>query len=301
MELLHHILSDAGVKTQTEYSLKEHSSFRIGGTARLAIFPADREQMIFSLRTLAAVGARYVIIGNASNVVFDDRGFNGAVLITKEYNAVESTKEKRIIACSGAALSKVSFAAIPLERGGLEFLYGIPGTVGGAIFMNAGAHDGCMADVCLSSEYFDMNTGRIGVLEDDEQEFGIRTSIYQKHPEYVILSATFAGKYKMIRHINERINTYCKRRRESQPLELPSAGSVFKRPIGYYAGKLIDECGLKGLCIGGAQVSEKHAGFIVNRGGATSSDVKALVELIRETVFQRTGVMLECEIIFIDF
>lgn len=301
MDLLHRVLHDGGIRTQTEYSLKENSTFRIGGPAKLAVFPADRDQMLFSLRTLAAFGERYIVIGNASNVVFDDCGFNGAILFTRDYEGVECDLENRLIACSGASMAQLAVKACQFSRGGLEFTRGIPGTVGGAVFMNAGAYDGCMGDVCDSSEYFDTNTGRIGVFEGDEQEFGIRTSIYQKHPECIILSATFVRPYKAMRQIIERMNTFAKRRKESQPLNMPSAGSVFKRPIGYFAGKLIDECGLKGVSVGGARVSEKHAGFIVNTGGATSRDVRTLVELVRDVVFARTGVMLECEIRFIDY
>ena len=301
MDLLQRILHDGGVQTKTEYPLCAHSTFRIGGPARLALFPTDREQMLFSLRTLAAYGARYIVIGKASNVVFDDRGFDGAILFTNRYEGVEWDNQKQLIACSGTSMAYFAHQAYNASRGGVEFMKGIPGTVGGAVYMNAGAYDGCMEDVCESSEYYDTNTGRVGVFVGDEQEFGIRTSIYQKHPEYVILSATFIRPYKPMNQILLRMNDFSKLRKQSQPLDLPSAGSVFKRPIGYFAGKLIDECGLKGTQIGGAQVSEKHAGFIVNRGGATSSDVKALVELVREAVFQRTGVMLECEIRFIDF
>ena len=302
MDLLQRILQDGGIRTETEYRLCEHSTFRIGGPAKLALFPKDREEMIFSLRTLAAYGARYTVIGNASNVVFDDRGYDGAILFTEEYDDIEyDFRKNHLIACSGASTASVANQAMNLSRGGVEFMQGIPGTVGGAVYMNAGAYDGCMADVCEWSEYYDTNTGKIGVFEGDAQEFGIRSSIYQKHPEYIILSATFVRPRKEMRQILMRMQTFAKRRRESQPLNLPSAGSVFKRPIGYFAGKLIDECGMKGVRIGGAQVSEKHAGFIVNRGGATSNDVKELVELIRETVFQRTGVMLECEIQFIEY
>ena len=299
MESLRRFLQDAGVRTQNEYSLKEHSSFRIGGAARLAIFPRDREQMILSLQALAASDVRHLVIGNATNVVFDSRGFDGAILFTHDFRSIECDRMNRLICTAGTPLSHLSKAAYTTSRGGIEFAFGIPGTLGGAVFMNAGAYDGCMGDVCSSSEYYDTKTGKVGVFEGYAQEFGNRTSIYQKHPEYIVLSATFVLPYKEMRNIIARMNDFTKRRRESQPLELPSAGSVFKRPIGYFAGKLIDECGLKGVTVGGAQVSPKHAGFIVNVGGATSDDVKRLVEIIRETVFFRTGVMLEPEIRFV--
>ena len=298
MELLQTELCRAGVRQEIEYPLCRHSSFRIGGNARLALFPKNREEMVMCLCALRQSQLPYLIIGNASNVVFSDSGFDGVVLFTTAYREIVQVGEK-MIAGAGAMLSSIASSAASASLTGMEFAQGIPGTLGGAVFMNAGAYDGCMEDVCTFSEYYDTKTGKVGILEGDAQEFGIRSSIYQRHPEYIVLSATFVLPYKEMRLITERINTFSKRRRASQPLDMPSAGSVFKRPIGYFAGKLIEECGLKGFSIGGAQVSEKHAGFIVNRGGATASDVKALMELIRETVYQRTGVTLEPEIRFV--
>ena len=165
--------------------------------------------------------------------------------------------------------------------------------------MNAGAYGGCMADICLSSEYFDAESGEVGVFEGEAQAFDTRTSVYEKHPRYTVLGATLSLAPDDRSAIEGRMRDFAERRRRSQPLEFPSAGSVFKRPVGHFAGKLIEDCRLKGTAVGGAEVSEKHAGFIINRGGATSEDVKKLVALIKERVLSETGVELECEIRFL--
>jgi UDP-N-acetylmuramate dehydrogenase len=183
---------------------------------------------------------------------------------------------------------------------GLEFAHGIPGTLGGAVFMNAGAFGGEIKDICVNSHYYNIKTLEVGRLEGDAQSFAYRKSFYVDHPECLILGATLSLSPGDPTGIEERMKEYKSRRAASQPLEFPSAGSVFKRPEGDFAARLIDVCGLKGLRVGGAEVSEKHAGFIVNRGGATSEDVKHLIELIRERVRKETGVTLECEIRFLE-
>jgi len=200
---------------------------------------------------------------------------------------------------AGVSLAVLAAAAATAGLSGLEFAHGIPGTLGGALVMNAGAYGGCMSDVCVSSSYFNMETGKIETVTGDAHAFGYRASIYMTHPEYVVLGAEIALHDDDPALIRERMEDLKQRRRSSQPLELPSAGSVFKRPVGHFAGKLIEDCGLKGLTVGGAEVSKKHAGFIVNRGGATAKDVRCLVEKIQETVLQRYGVELECEIRFL--
>ena len=225
-------------------------------------------------------------------MVFSDAGYRGAVVFTGKCRNIKIENDL-VFADAGVLLSALSSAARDESLSGLEFAFGIPGTLGGAIFMNAGAYGGSMSDVCISSWYYDLETGHFGESFGDAQCFGYRKSIYQEHPERIILSATLQLKKGNRKTISEEMRTYWDKRRATQPLDLPNAGSVFKRPEGHFAGKLIEDCGLKGLTVGGAQVSQKHAGFIVNIGGATCEDVKRLIEKIQTTVLQQTGVKLE--------
>ena len=298
MEKLLDKLRQSNIKTVTSLSLAEHSSFRIGGCADAAVFPRSREQLIASLTLLREAGVPFTVIGNASNVVFADEGYRGAIVFTTALRNV-CIEDTTVTAEAGAGFSALSVTAGNASLCGMEFAYGIPGTVGGAVFMNAGAFGGSMADICVRSEYFDTERGVCGFLEGDAQAFSYRTSAYEKNPSRVILGATLHLLRGEQTEIQTKMRELMERRRSTQPHGEPSAGSVFKRPEGYFAGKLIEDCGLKGTCIGGAEVSWKHAGFIVNRGGATSSDVRRLVELIQKTVLKETGVMLECEIRFL--
>jgi len=291
-------LREKGISTVESCLLSEHSSFRIGGAARVAIFPETRNQLLESLGILREYKQRFLLIGNASNVVFSDEGFDGFVIFTSRWKAL-SVQGEQMTVVAGTPLTTVAKTALEHSLGGAEFTYGIPGTAGGAVFMNAGAFGGCMEQICVSSEYYDIHTGEIVTLRGDAQQFGTRTSFYETHPEAVILGAVLQLQHGDAEEIRGRMSDFLQRRKNTQPLEYPSAGSVFKRPAGHFAGKLIEDCGLKGLTVGGAQVSEKHAGFIVNRGGATAEDVKRLVEQIKETVLRQTGVMLECEIRFL--
>lgn len=298
MNRLREWLCGAGVRVKMEYPLSRHSSFRIGGCARAALFPETREQMLLCLRETVAQGLPYLVIGNASNVVFSDTGFDGVVIFTDAWKELTLAGTHMQVS-AGVSLTQIATAARDAALTGAEFAYGIPGTLGGAIYMNAGAFGGCMADLCQNSTCFDTRTGEILTFHGAEQCFGYRTGIYEKHPNYVILSAELGFGEGDREAIDARMRDLLARRRNTQPLEFPSAGSVFKRPEGHYVGKLIEDCGLKGVTVGGAQVSEKHAGFIINRGGATAEDVKCLVELIRDRVFCETGVTLECEIKFL--
>lgn len=298
MKQLQDTLLRLGVHTETEYPLSRHSSFRIGGNAALAVFPKTREELIASLTVLSDRGIPFLTVGKASNVVFSDAGFAGAVLFTTAMReiCVEGTT---IRADAGVTLYALAVAAEKASLSGLEFAHGIPGTLGGAVVMNAGAYGGSIKDVCIKSEYYDPTNGKIGEFAGDAQAFAYRQSIYEKHPDYVVLGAELRGVKDDPEAIRARMEDYKQRRRATQPLEYPSAGSVFKRPEGYFAGKLIEDCGLKGSRVGGAEVSEKHAGFIVNRGGATAEDVRLLVERIQTTVLAQTGVALEPEIRFL--
>lgn len=298
MEKLLCDLERAGIRWEKNVPLSKHSSFRIGGPADLALFPASRRELIDSLTLLGQWGISPLVIGRGSNVVFSDEGYRGVVLFTAGCRSV-ALDETVMCADAGASLATVASLARDASLTGLEFAYGIPGTLGGAVFMNAGAFGGCMADVCVSSEYFDTKNGSIEILEGTVQGFDTRMSVYQSHPEYVILGARLQLFHGDKDVISDKMRELLERRRSTQPTELPSAGSVFKRPVGHFAGKLIEDCGLKGTRIGGAEVSAKHAGFIVNRGDATAEDVRRLVELVRERVLSETGVSLECEIRFL--
>lgn len=298
MEQLIKSLQQLGVEWEWNCPLCKHSTFRIGGAADIAVFPSSSEKLCQSLAYLHSYGIPTLVIGNGSNVVFSDEGYRGAVVFTGKCRSIR-IQEHTVVADAGASLSALASAARDEELCGLEFAFGIPGTLGGAIYMNAGAYGGSMSDVCISSQYYDINNGCIGNLIDGDQCFDYRASIYQSHPERIILGATLQLQKGDRQKISEEMHTYFEKRRTSQPLEMPNAGSVFKRPEGHFAGKLIEDCGLKGLTVGGAQVSEKHAGFIVNRGGATCEDVKRLIEQIQATVLQQTGVELECEIRFL--
>ncbi len=298
MDRLYDFFVRAGVCAKTEYPLSGCSGFRIGGNAKLALFPGNREEMLLALETVASRGMRFLVIGNASNVVFSDDGFDGVVIFTGAWRAC-TLEDGRMQVSAGTSLLTVATEAKRAGLSGVEFAYGIPGTLGGAVFMNAGAFGGSVSDVCETSEYFDTVSGKIGVFSGAEQRFGNRTSIYATNPHYAILGATLVLHPDEETAIDARMRDYLARRRATQPLEYPSAGSVFKRPEGHFAGKLIEDCGLKGTRIGGAEVSLKHAGFIINRGGATARDVRELTELIQKRVEAEFGVSLECEIRFL--
>lgn len=298
MEKLLFKLERIGVEWETSCPLSAHSSFRIGGPAELALFPKTREQLIGALRILRACEMPITVIGRGSNVVFSDGGLRGAVVFTKKCREI-AVKDTGITAAVGTNLSSIANAARDASLTGAEFLYGIPGTLGGAVFMNAGAYGGCIGQICAWSEYYDLDSGEICRLFGDAHAFDYRASIYQSHPERIILGAHLGLRRGIKEEIASTMEDFLERRRTTQPLELPNAGSVFKRPEGHFAGKLIEDCGLKGTREGGAEVSRMHAGFIVNTGGATAEDVRRLADRIKETVLKQTGVLLECEIRFL--
>ena len=292
-------LRERGIDTRESCSLVQFNTFRVGGRARVAVFPHTREELIDCLALSSEAGVRYAVFGNASNVVFSDSGFDGVVIFTFACRAV-SVDGNAIIADAGVPLGKISILAQENGLVGAEFLYGIPGTVGGGVFMNAGAFGSSIEGICAETEYWNPQTGKIERLCGAEHEFEYRTSAYAKHPERILVGARFVMDGGDRAESRRKMDDFMARRRNTQPLDLPSAGSVFKRPEEYFAGKLIEDCGLKGYTVGGAQVSQKHAGFIVNIGGATAMDIKRLVRDIRAEVLQSFGVNLECEIRFID-
>ena len=254
--------------TRHNEPLAKYSSFRTGGKAANIIFPESTEEFVTALRENPGAA----VLGNLSNTLVLDGGIDGTVIITTKLNSV-SVNGNTVTAAAGASLTSVAVAARDASLAGCEFLYGIPGTVGGGVFMNAGAYGGEIADIDL----------------------GYRTSKLQS-TRYILLSAAFSLQSGNKEVISSAMDDLMNRRMTTQPLDKPSCGSTFKRPAGNFAGKLISDCGLKGMSVGGAQVSEKHAGFIVNSGGATSRDILDLVQLVKKTVFEKTGVLLEEEI-----
>lgn len=285
--------------------LAKHSSFKIGGPAKIAVFPKNKDELISILKEINNCNYKYKIIGNGSNILFDDKGFDGIIIFTKYLTDTEYIHRGDStlinVACGKSLTELASEAGKKHSLTGLEFAYGIPGTVGGAVFMNAGAYGGQMSDIVKETEYFDTSCGEIKKLPLEEHDFDYRHSVFADHPEYIVLSTTLELKEGNAEVILDAMTKNMMSRREKQPLEYPNAGSTFKRPAGHFAGKLIEDCGLKGYTVGGAQVSEKHAGFTVNIGGATSADVLAVIKHSKDVVFDKFGVELESEIIFLPY
>lgn len=273
--------------------MKNHTTFRIGGPARFFAAPQTAEQFYLLLKEAGETQIPCTVVGNCSNLLVADEGFAGLVLRTPS----GPVKQAGDTLCAPAGVLLSSLAQFALERGlsGLEFAGGIPGTVGGAVVMNAGAYGGEISKVLCESTARD-GQGTMLHLDNPSHHFGYRESIYKEHPTWVCEGAVFSLHKDDSAAIRARMEDYAVRRREKQPLELPSAGSIYKRPEGHFAGKLIEDCGLKGYAVGGAQVSPKHAGFIVNTGGATCKDVLKVMEHVEEAVYTRFGVRLEREV-----
>ena len=275
--------------TRHNEPLAKYSSFRTGGKAANIIFPESTEEFVTALRENPGAA----VLGNLSNTLVLDGGIDGTVIITTKLNSV-SVNGNTVTAAAGASLTSVAVAARDASLAGCEFLYGIPGTVGGGVFINAGAYGGEIADIIENAVVFTPD-GKVTTLSKDDLDLGYRTSKLQS-TRYILLSAAFSLQSGNKEVISSAMDDLMNRRMTTQPLDKPSCGSTFKRPAGNFAGKLISDCGLKGMSVGGAQVSEKHAGFIVNSGGATSRDILDLVQLVKKTVFEKTGVLLEEEI-----
>lgn len=278
-----------------EELLSHHTSFRIGGPAEVMAFPHTVGELSDLLRTVSALGVRPALLGAGTNVLAPDEGLRGLVIVTRDcLMCLERTDETHIAALAGVSMAKLAIFAQEANLTGLEFAHGIPGTVGGGVYMNAGAYGGEIMQVAEKTDFLRMD-GSMQTFTGVAQGFAYRTSAFQSM-QGVIVRTVFAltqGKREAIRaHMQE----LAEKRRASQPLELPSAGSAFKRPVGGYAAALIEQAGLKGFQVGGAAVSEKHAGFIVNRGGATAADVLKLIEIVQKRVLENSGIALEPEI-----
>ncbi len=277
--------------------MSRHTTFRIGGLTALYVCPTSLTAFLDIVKLVCNSGVKYYILGNGSNVLFDDDGFSGVVISTLGLSCV-GVDGNIITAEVGATLASVCKAARDNSLTGLEFAYGIPGSVGGAVFMNAGAYGGEMSQVLTESTYLDTDDMTVHTITNAEHEYGYRESVY-KHNNHIILSAKFELMQGSREEIAAKMADFMDRRVTKQPLEYPSAGSVFKRYPGRFTGQMIEEAGLKGYTVGGAQISEKHAGFIVNCGGATACDVCELVAFIKAKILEIYGCELECEMIYV--
>lgn len=275
--------------------MSRHTSFRIGGPADVFIQPKTERAIREVVRTAREQEIPLTVLGNGSNVLVRDEGIRGIVLsIGTEFGTILISGTE-ITAQTGALLSVLAAEAQKASLSGLEFAGGIPGSLGGALFMDAGAYGGQMADVVRTTRYLDENLD-IAELHGEEHAFGYRTSAFKDHPQWIALSSAMQLVPGDAAEIRAKMDDFAQRRRDKQPLNFPSAGSTFKRPTGYFAGKLIQDAGLMGYTVGGAQVSEKHAGFVINRGGATCADVLGLIDHVREEVLRQFGVELEPEV-----
>ena len=286
---------------EKEEPLSRHSSFRIGGPARRMAFPQTPEQMVLLQSFGLQCQARPLLIGNGTNMLFPDGGLDRLVISARDLDGLELAEgtECDIVAQAGVSLAKLANFACAKGLTGLEFAHGIPGSVGGAVSMNAGAYGGEMKDVLQGASILFPEEG-VKFIPCEELALSYRHSILTDHPDAIVLYAVFRLQKGDSAAIRARMEELMAKRKASQPLEFPSAGSTFKRPTGYYAGALIEQAGLKGFAIGGARVSEKHAGFVINCGHATGKDVRALIAEVQKRVLAHSGVTLEPEVKIID-
>lgn len=286
------------IEYRRECPMSSISTFKIGGPCAVCVFAASVGEIVFAIECARSMGHMPKILGRGSNILCSDDGYDGVILVTDNADRIRVADD--IIECEcGASLTACANEAYEAGLCGAEFMYGIPGSVGGAVYMNAGAYGGEMSDVIVRAECLDAKSGKLFVLSPEEMEFSYRHSVFMSHPEYVVLSVMLRLKQGDIDEIHEKMRDFITRRRDKQPLEYPSAGSVFKRCEGHFTAALIDEAGLKGLSVGGAQVSEKHAGFIINRGGATAADVLELIDKVKAEIYKRHGLSIECEVEYI--
>ena len=276
-----------------------HTTFRIGGPAAVFVKPADREEVRWAVQCAVSQDVPFMVVGNGSNLLVSDQGFPGMVLhLGSDYSRIE-VNDRTILAEAGASLSKTARAALEHGLTGLEFAAGIPGSVGGAVSMNAGAYGGEIAHVLAWADVMTPD-GEFLRLTARDLDLSYRHSLVFER-DYIVLAACFQLEEGRPDEILSKMEDLAGRRRDKQPLEYPSAGSTFKRPEGYFAGKLIEDAGLKGYTVGGAQVSEKHAGFVINKGGADADEVAFLIRQVQKKVAARFGVNLETEVRLIGF
>ncbi len=289
------LLAAKSIKAKIDEPMSRHTSFKIGGPADVFVCAQTRNELRTVIEMTKEHNVPLTVVGNGSNLLVSDKGIRGAVVsLDGDFCSLQCIGERKIVAGAGTMLSHLCQFAHGNSLTGLEFAYGIPGSVGGAVYMNAGAYGGEIKDVAVACEYITMDGEIVSIMAED-MDLSYRHSFFTGK-NHIIISATFILEKGDKERIKGTMRELMGKRSDKQPLELPSAGSAFKRPAGYFAGALIEQCGLKGYTVGGAQVSEKHAGFIVNTGDATCEDVLALIRHIQETVKRETGVELESEI-----
>ena len=288
-----------GCQAQRDVPMSKYTTFRIGGNAAVMLTPTTDEQLASIIKKCKEENTKPFIIGNGSNMLISDKGLDTVVInMCRPDPKIELVNGDTVVCDAGATMSKVCNFALENGLTGLEFAFGIPGSAGGAAYMNAGAYGGEMKDVLVECRHIDCD-GNFGYLKGEELGLAYRTSAYE-HNGYIITTLVMKLSKGNKDEIRAKMQELLQRRKDKQPLEYPSAGSTFKRPEGYFAGALIEECGLKGYSVGGAQVSEKHAGFVINKGDATAEDVLSLIKYIQDKVFSEKGVMLEPEVRLIE-
>lgn len=283
------------IELRFDERMANHTSFRIGGPVEVMAFPKHPQELSEILKKSALLDCKPVILGAGTNVLAPDEGISGLVICLKDcLDGMEQVDETRIRVMAGVTMTRAAVFAANLGLGGLEFAHGIPGTVGGGVYMNAGAYGGEICQVCESVDVMDAQ-GNIRTVSKDEMGFSYRHSMLEDQGG-IVLSATFKLTEKPMDEIKAYMKELMGKRSASQPLDKPSAGSAFKRPVGGYAAALIDQAGLKGYQVGGAAISTKHAGFAVNLGDATAADVKALLQQVSDIVYEQSGIRLEPEV-----
>ena len=283
------------IELRFEEPMSGHTSFRIGGGAEVMAFPKTREELARILKTSALLDCKCAILGAGTNVLAPDEGIPGLVICLKDcLDGMEQLDETHIRVMAGVTMSRTAVFAANLGLSGLEFAHGIPGTVGGGVYMNAGAYGGEICQVCTRVEVMDRN-GNIRILSGEEMQFSYRHSILEETGD-IVICADFVLTKAEPETIKARMRELIGKRSASQPLDLPSAGSAFKRPVGGYAAALIDQAGLRGFQVGSAAISTKHCGFAVNLGGATAAEVQELLRQVSEIVFEKSGIRLEPEV-----
>jgi UDP-N-acetylmuramate dehydrogenase len=278
-------------------SMKEYTSFKAGGRASILVLPKNTDELKKTLKIVVSSKKEFLVIGNGSNILVRDGGFDGIIIKLGEgFNQITVNKEdKTLLVGASVLLSRVARETVEAELTGFEFASGIPGSMGGALFMNAGAYGREMLQIVKEARVVSKDGTREYTISNDKMELGYRKSIFEKTGD-IIISVTMKLEIGEKEKISETVKDLTARRNEKQPMNFPSAGSFFKRPEGNYAGRLIEEAGLKGLMVGAARVSPLHAGFIINTGNATAKDIISLMRLVQNTVYDKTGIKLEPEV-----
>ena len=302
MNELINFLKISNIEFQENVDGKKLCSFKVGGSVRVVVRPKKADELCELYAYLNEHNIKNILLGRGSNVVISDKGYDGVVVSLSEISkiGIDVIDDNCIVVGAGASMAALANFALQNGLSGLEFAHGIPGSVGGGVYMNAGAYGGEICQVLDSCLVLDKDSGMLCIIDGSDCEFSYRHSAFMDYKNLVILFATFELEKGNSDEIKAKMDELKAQRQSKQPLEYPSAGSTFKRPEGHFAGKLIEDAGLKGYSVGGAQVSEKHAGFVINRGNATADDIKTLIGHIKNEVKEKFDVSLECEVEFVE-